>query len=373
MAAVFENGPRGSVVNATQASVAGRTSLPVVWWAGIGVVLALFMLYVWGSWIMSPEFVPTPGPANDEARHFWIKAFEIGGFTSSVALVYWFTIRPVIKYRRLTLEGAVIGVGPWLWFQDPSGLYVAPWWTYSTHFTNFGNWITHVPGAITPNANLVPEPVFAASSMYVWLVSVPILLILYAMRSWKRRFPKSSPMTVAMVGLLCGFFYDFAAEFPACQIGLWAFTGAIQKYSIFGGHWYQFPLYEVVFWGGMAGVSANFLYWTNDKGQTFAERGLERLKASAAVKGTLRYFAILAVMQLSILFVYSIPIQFFAMNGDPMPSDTPAHLRPGVCGEGTLYACPEAGVPINRRGNRADGQPLVVVTPEMTTTAIPNR
>ncbi|MFA5938923.1 MAG: spirocyclase AveC family protein [Sinimarinibacterium sp.] len=370
MATVMGDAALPKSASGARASVAGDASVAIKWWAGVGALFLLFQLYVWGSWILSGDFTPTPAPANDETRRFWIKAFEYFCIVASSSTLYWFTIRPIIKYRRLTTDGIVIGVAPLLWFQDPGGLYVTQWWTYSSHFTNYGNWITHVPGAITPNANLVPEPVFAASSMYIWLVGIPFLIILGAMRAWKRRYPTSSPMTIFMVGMVCGFIYDFIAEFPACQVGLWAFTGAIQKWSIFGGHWYQYPIYEMFLWGGFAGASANVLYWTNDKGQTFVERGLEKVKAGPVVKGAMRYLAFLAIFQLLYLFVYNMPAQFFAMNGDPMPADTPAHLRPGVCGEGTQYACVGPGVPLNRAGPRVDGQPALIVTPEMRTTVI---
>lgn len=355
-----------------QVSVAGKQALPIVWWSGVGALFMLLAVYVWGSWILSPEFKPTPAPANDGGWALWIKSFEVFCIVASSSTYLWFVVRPLIRERRLNTTGMVIAVSPFLYLQDPFGLYVTQWWTYSSHFTNYGNWISQVPGAITPNAHLVPEPIFAASSMYVWLVGIPFLLIAAGMRKYKARYPQASTAQVFLFGILLGFIYDLVVEGLAVQVGLWSFTGAIWSMSLFGGHWNQFPLYEMVFWGGMAGVAANVLYWTNDKGQVFVERGVERLRVPPLAKGVMRYLAFLGIFQTLILVLYTLPIQFFAMNGDPMPADTPAHLRPGVCGDGTAYACAGPGVPLNRAGPRIDGQPAVIISPDMSVVTVTN-
>ncbi|MFA5938922.1 MAG: spirocyclase AveC family protein [Sinimarinibacterium sp.] len=372
MSTVFgERGIAHSAIGA-RTSVAGATTVPIKWFAVLGASWLAFQLYVWGSWILSPDFALVQAPPGDEERRFWIKSFELCSIGIAIWCLYHYTFKPLIRDRRLTTDGLIIGVMPWLCFQDPFGLYAAPWWNYSAHFTSFGNWMNQVPGAIAPNAHFIPEPIFAVSTFYVYLLGIPLLVILAAMRAWKRRYPTSSPMTIFMVGIGAGFIYDVIIEGLGCQVGIWAFTGAIREYSIFGGSWNQYPLYEMVFWGGMSGLLANVMYWTNDKGQTFAERGVEKVKTSPAGKGLLRYLAILGVFQ-SILFVtYSMPIQFFAMNGDGVPENTPAHLRTG-CGEGSAYACIEPGMPINRVGQRLDGQPGMVVSPDMTLIESPRK
>jgi hypothetical protein len=366
MSTIFAGNRLPEPVSSARTSVAGKPIAPIKWWAGVGILFLIFQIYVWGSWIMSAEFVPTPAPVGDDVVHFWIKVLEVSSALIAIGCLYYFTFRPLIRERRLTTDGAIIGVIPLLSIQDPFGIYIAPWWSYSSHFTNFGNWISQVPGAVSPNAHLVPEPITAISTMYVWLVGVPILIILATMRWWKQRYPESGAASIFFVGIFTGFIYDVIVEGAGCQVGIWAFTGAIQKWSIFGGHWNQYPLYEMVFWGGWCGLAANVMYWTNDKGQTFVERGLEKLKASPLAKGWIRYFAILGFFQVIYLCAYNIPIQFFAINGDPMPADTPAHLRGTVCGEGTSYACPGPGIPLNRVGPRADGQAGALVAPDLT-------
>jgi hypothetical protein len=372
MSTVFDGNIVPQTASGSRVSVAGKTTTAIKWWAFVGLSWLVFQLYVWGSWVVSPDFALVQAPTGEDAKHFWTKVFEVCSVAVAIAAVYYYTLRPLIRERRLTTDGLIIGVMPWLCFQDPFGLYAAPWWNYSAHFTSFGNWMNQVPGALAPNAHFIPEPIFAVSTFYVYLLGIPLLIILAAMRAWKRHFPASSPMTIFMVGIGSGFVYDIIVEGLGCQVGIWAFTGAIRDYSIFGGHWYQFPLYEMVFWGGMSGLLANVMYWTNDKGQTFVERGIEKLKMSPASKGLFRYLAVLGVFQSILLIAYSMPIQFFAMNGDGVPEDTPAHLRTG-CGPGSAYACVEPGMPINRVGDRMDGQPGMVLSPQGALTVSPRQ
>ncbi len=354
----------GPASAATPASITSWQSLPVTWWSVVGVLFLVVQLLIWGKWLMSDGFTPTlPPPVGDDyglGRLYFVRAFEAAGIIGTIAALWHWVWRPFRKEGRLTTDGMAMLIMPLLWFQDPYLNYTAPWFSYSSIFLNFGNWVGHTPGALSPNVGVMPEPIIVASCGYIFMVAVPILVVLSAMRAWKRRYPESSSFVIFAVGMGGGFVYDFIVEGAACFGGLWSYWGSIQSLCIFGGHYYQFPLYEPVLWGGYSGILANILYWKNDKGQTYSERGLERLKISSTKKEFVRFFAMFGLFSVLMLAVYNVPAQWFATHGDRMPADTPQHLRNGICGEGTPFACPGPGVPFNR------GTEGYIVTPEMT-------
>ena len=334
------------------ASIAGAQANPVTWWASIGVLITLFQFYVWGSWINSgpARVVPLNPSEMEPLRAAIFHSLEfISPLLCSVCLWY-FLLKPLIREKRLAQSGLVILMMPFLYFWDPSAMYFTTWEAYSSYFTSWGNWMGYYPGEIATNVGSIPEPVFLMLPGYTWQVGVPVLIMLWGMRKCKERYPNASTPQMIAAGIVFGCIYDFVYEVPFLRTQIWSYWGSVGEWSLWGGHWYQFPLYEIAFWGLTTGLFASVLYFTNDKGQTFVERGLERLRYGTAAKGVIRFFALLGIFNLIYLVGFTMPMNLFTIHSGPPPADTPAHLVNGVCGPDTHYACPSADLPINRAG-----------------------
>lgn len=353
MSAIFSKAPAGASSAETSAArramVSTAIEAPVKFWAAIGVVFFIFSFYIWGAWLASGP-VQTHAPLNlDQAEQLrqtifvWIERVS---FLLLIWALYHFTFRPLIRERRLTNDGIAMATMPILWFQEPIGHYASPWWSYSTYFTSWGNWAGQLPGVMSANVGVIPEPIPFSMACYPTLLGVPVLIILWAMRKYKEKFPSAGAASVMCFAFVCGLIYDFVCEHFPARAQIWSFQRVVESWSLWGGHYYQYPIYEGIFFGGMAVAMASTLYFVNDKGQTFVDRGVEKVKAGPVGKAALRFFAMLGLFELFFLFLYNAPIQFISMHADPMPEDMPAHLRPGLCGEGTEYVCASKDLPI---------------------------
>jgi hypothetical protein len=94
-------------------------------------------------------------------------------------------------------------------------------------------------------------------------------------------------------------------------------------------------------------------YFKNDRGQTIAERGVEKFKGGAKTRQGLRFFALYGVISLIFVFFYIVPSNVIAINGGSWPDDTlqRSYFTDFICGDGTAYAWPGAGIPIARTGS----------------------
>ena len=202
-------------------------------------------------------------------------------------------------------------------------------------------------------AELLPEHLIA------WFCGYPVYLLWAVwtanavMRRAKSRFPQISNFMLALTGVFTVMVFDLVVECVLIRLcGIFAYIGAVRSLSLFAGPWYQFPLYESFFFGGFWGICALLLYFRDDKGMSFVERGVETsslAKRSNFFKAWMRTLAIVGFVLTVEFFVYACLPQVIVVNGDPFPDDTPAFFINGMCGEGTPYACPRPELPINRR------------------------
>jgi hypothetical protein len=81
-------------------------------------------------------------------------------------------------------------------------------------------------------------------------------------------------------------------------------------------------------------------YFTNDRGQTIAERGFERLRTTTARAQAVRAFAVIGAVQLCFLVAYHLPTGFLALNAESWPKDIQqrSYFANGICGPHTVPA-----------------------------------
>ena len=132
--------------------------------------------------------------------------------------------------------------------------------------------------------------------------------------------------------------------------------------TIFDGHRWQYPIYEGIFLACWLGGWGALYSFRDDRGQTWAERGLEKLNVGRRVRSWTRALAIVGALQGIFFVTYAVPMQWFALHADPWPSDvlSRSYLTNGLCGPETSYACSNPAVPIPRPGSihlDDDGRP----------------
>lgn len=340
-------------------------------WAIIGCVFLAFLSYVIYKWVTAPYFGPTPVPEGVEVplrMKIAIRALEIGFPLAWLYFIYTQIIKPIRQTGQPNTLG-LIGVAwfcaiPW----DPSCNWIQMHAGYNSYALNVGFLSSDIPGWLSPYGYLLPEPLIAWSGGYPTTGIVGCIAGLAIMRWAKAKRPAISNIALSMIGIFSLMVIDLIIEnIFVYGTGMYAYLGAIRSLSINAGKWYQFPLYEALLFGGWWGVCAVLLYFKDDKGLTWVERGVDKIdicKRSNFWKGIVRTLAIIGFCQVVEVMIYVLPMQFFAVNGDPFPEDTPAYFINGMCGPGTTIACPRAELPISRRADIGGQVPTLQISPE---------
>jgi len=330
-----------------------RQSRPVLLWAVIGAAFIAFEVVVLARWVFGPNFKSTPAGADavSSGQQALYIAIQIAVPIAAVACLYFWVVRPWRREGRLTTDGMLAISGAMVFFWDMSMNYTSVSLLYNSHLVNRGAWANGAwPTWISPNASNLPEPLFVSIPGYTALVFSQVVFILWLLRKAKARWPSLGVFgTIAtiVVGLTI---VDTIIEILLLRTGLYAYPGGIRGITLFAGHTYQLPLSETVLFGGLGlGAIAVLSYFRDDRGHTFAERGIDTVKLSTKGKQLVRFCAIFGAVHGAFLVLYMIPQQWFAVQSDPFPPGYKSYMINDMCASGSDgTTCPGPGVPMPR-------------------------
>ncbi|MEU5880521.1 spirocyclase AveC family protein [Spirillospora sp. NPDC047279] len=344
---------------------------PVRIWAVVGGAILILQLYVWIRWATGPHFERVPTGPSDPPT---LMKVVLVTWTAVTMLglpigIYYFIIRPWRRERRITLDGMLLVSFGLLFFQDPLLNYFNTWCTYNSWLWNMGSWTQDIPGwrSFGEPGAMMAEPLLMNAPGYSYGVLLCTILGCWVMRKVKARWPGISNLGLIAVVAVWTFFFDFVMEgLFLMPMGLFTYPGAIQSLSINAGHYYQWPIYEGLMWGGVQAGLCALRYFTDDRGRTVVERGLERVQGGFVKLQVTRFLAIFAASSALFFVFYNVPVQWFAMNADPWPEDIQkrSYFMSGICGDGTGRLCPDPALPIPGPGSATIGPDGEVVPPD---------
>lgn len=320
-------------------------------WAAIGAFFLVLQVYIIGSWLTSDEATPTPAGPTEMPDWMWfsLRIQEITSVIFFILTVYFFVVRPLRRDGRLNMDSAFVFAFLMVAWQDPLLNYMQPIATYNANMINLGSWTSDVPGWISPHGHLLPEPFLWSSLSYVWICYGVMVLVNKIQAKVQARFKLSA---LRLVLLTYAFFIllDIPAETLWMMSGIYTYAGGDPSYTLWSGNYYQLPLWEPLLFGALATAWTCMRYFRDDKGYTFAERGLDEVKASRKSKQWIRTLALAGAANVLFLFIYNFPVQIIAANGHPWPKDIQerSYFTDGLCGPGTNYHCPGPGIPLVR-------------------------
>ena len=347
------------------------TVKPVRIWAAIGGALLVLQVYVWIRWITGPYFARVPSGPSDPPMY--MKAFlTMNGVLVCVGLpiaIWWFVIRPWHRERRITLDGMLLASMGLMFFQDPLLNYFNTWCTYNTWLFNRGSWSPYIPGWVSPDSpgHQVPEPLLINAPGYAAGVLVITIFGCWVMRKIKARWPNISNLRLILVTYAFTFVLDFVMEAGfMLPFGLYTYPGSIRSVSVFAGTYHQWPIYEGLMWGGVQAAMCSLRYFTDDRGRTVVERGLDEVRGGVVKQQATRFLAIFAGISACFFVFYNVPAQWIGMHADPWPADhlKRSYFNGGTCGAVSDQPCPDPALPIPTRRSgfiNNDGQ---LVLPE---------
>jgi hypothetical protein len=325
---------------------------PVTVWAAVGGAVLLLQLYVWIRWITGPYFTRVPAGPSDPPTY--MKALlTTNAVVMCVGLpfvIWWFIIRPWVRERRITLDGILFVSCALFFFQDPLLNYFNTWCTYNTWLWNRGSWSSHIPGWVSPESpgRQVAEPLLINATGY-GMVLVLAIAGCWFMRRIKARWPGISNVGLILLTYAAAFVADFVMEAGfMLPFGLYTYPGSIRSVTVFAGTYHQWPIYEGLMWGGVMTALTCLRYFTDDRGRTVVERGLDQVRGGFAKQQLVRFLAIFAAVSGCFFFFYNIPAQWIGMHSDPWPADhlKRSYFNGGICGDGTDVPCPDPTLPI---------------------------
>jgi hypothetical protein len=340
-------------------------------WAAAGGMLLALQLYVWARWITGPFFERVPVGPNDPPMYMKVPlmANAVVLWVGLPFAIWWFFIRPWRRERRITLDGMLFASMGLMFFQDPLLNYFNTWCTYNTWLFNRGSWTSHIPGWVSPEepGRQVAEPLLTNVPGYAYGVLLITIVGCAVMRKIKARWPGISNLRLIAVTYAIAFVFDFVMEgLVLLPIGRYTYPGAIRSVSINADTYYQWPVYEGLMWGAVQAALCCLRYFTDDRGRTVVERGLDHVPGGFARQQFTRFLAIFAGVSACFFAFYMGPAQWIALHADPWPQDHQqrSYFTGGICGDGTDKPCPHPALPIptNRSGYiNVDGQ---LVMPE---------
>ncbi len=153
-----------------------------------------------------------------------------------------------------------------------------------------------------------------------------------------------------MLIVLSIFIFDTIAEIILIRSGIYIYPGAIHALTLWPGQWYQFPLTEGFLFGGLGiGLTACLMYFKDDKGESFADRGLEKTRYSSGTKQVLKFLSLFGCAHFGFLMLYTVPSAFVALHSDEFPEYIPEPFKYGMCAYGIeAKLCPGPGVMMPR-------------------------
>jgi hypothetical protein len=319
-------------------------------WVVVGFLWLALCVYCWGSWVFGPDFVPNT--VGRELAPVWyvrmVRGVEIFSVTLTTWLIYRFVVRPWRRTGRLSFDGLFLLACGTLYIQEPWLNMIRPQLLYSTVFINFGSWCGYVPGWSAPHPEKIPVALVAWGLAYFWIVGAPAWCGSRFMAWLRTRNPTMSKTRLLGLCFLGFCIFDLVIESIILRTGMFVYPSTISSLTLFAGQKYQFPLYEMLHWCATYTALASVHFFLNDRGQTYAERGLENLQLPKRLHTFVRWVAIMGLCQTAMLVTYNIPYQFWALHGDKFPNYE-KYLLAGLCGADTPYDCHGPGVLLARR------------------------
>ncbi len=286
-------------------------------------------------------------PTGPDELETWkdvlLEAFQALSVVAAVVIVAIVT-RQSLRERRLSFDAMLVIAWVSLYWQDPLINYARTGFFYNSHFFNLGSWTEQIPGWMSPNGHLLPEPLAFVGALYFWLGPAASLLTFWVMRRVKARHPQMGTVGLLLSGLGVMIALDLFAELIWVRTSMYAYSGTVHGLSIWGGKWYQFPIYESILWPMMWTAMGALKYFRDDKGRSVVERGVDRVKARRG-KTALRLLAIVGFANVAMI-IYTIPMVGFSLHNDSTPKGYPSYMTNGMCGPGTKYKCNGPDVPI---------------------------
>ncbi|MBF6055022.1 spirocyclase, AveC family [Streptomyces eurocidicus] len=244
-----------------------------------------------------------------------------------LSVYMWFQCR---RQGSVTFWATIVWGNLFTWWLSPVMAYVEPSPIANRYALNVVSWGPYLPGWHTPRPELHIETFFAAQMFMFPLIVLWVGMQLVCLNHVTRRFPHWSVRRMLPVFFLTGVVSDIVVEgFFVPLTGAYAYPRALHELSLFGGHWYQMPLINIVLGACLLCSPETFMVWISQRRGTTVHifRGSEHLAPRA--RSTLRILAGIGLANV-VMLVYTALVGAVPLLGTgAVPADTPGWIWPG--------------------------------------------
>lgn len=327
---------------------------PVLWWAALGAIFVVFAAYVQGRWLLGGQAHHVGTGVTPEPLYAKISVIgnQIVFGVGSLVCLYIAVIRPKIKTGRIGYNGLLYLAFFFVWWQDVLFNFISGGFAYNALFLNLGGWGPNIPGWGSPNGGNSATPIIWNLGFYLFASFAECIAASKIMNGAKARWPRLKTPVMLAIYFVILFVLDCLAEFFWVVTGCYAYPGTRSSWTLFEGHYYQYPLYEPLV------AALAFLAWTslvhfkNKHGETLVEMGLSRVHVRPGRRQFLRFLALVAGLNVAFLIFYDAPINIWQSKISYWPASiqSKSYMTHGMCGEGTNVICGGRGLQVGPDG-----------------------
>jgi len=359
----------GAATARPQDNTVDNVTPPVKWWAAVGAVMTVFIAYCLIRWVTGPYFKSVPqGPTQVPTwMHIELTAWQIASIPAALGLLFWFVVRPWRRDRRVGVDGILVLGFALMWFQDPLSSAVNHWFVYNTSMLNMGSWTSSVPffSSFGKPGAMTSEPIVFTEGAYVYAMLIAAAFGCLSMRFAKRRFPSISTGALVVWCYLTMCVYDILLEgIIWLPLGIYEYPGG--HWKLFSSTYHPYPLNEMFTIASVFTAISCLRFFTNDKGQMWIERGIDKVKGGAGKKLALRGLAAVGAMQVIMFLGYNVPNGILSSNVQAWPKAVQerSYFTDFLCGDGTPRLCPSPSLATTRDGVAYIGPDGKVIIPK---------
>ncbi|CAM4506976.1 spirocyclase AveC family protein [Nocardia ninae] len=319
-----------TTIGLTSDSRIRQCTTPAAVWAALGAAALIAQCVLLGRWLAEDGMhaaVHDYVISTTRIAPVWIEQAAMAIGLVAVAAVLWWQYR---QTRTVTLYAIAFWGNFCTWWLSPIMAYHYPSPISNRYALNVVSWGHHIPGwhPNLPGSHI--ETLLAAQMFmfplvvsWVWLQSLCLSVV-------RRQWPHWGSARILAVLVVSGFLVDLVVELLFVSVcGAYAYPLANHSLSLFGGHWYQIPLPNVLIGGLLLCTPTTFMaYRAQQRGSVpHIFRGTEHLtshtQAAVRVAAGIGYANV-------IMFVYVVLVACVPLLGTgPVPADTPGWIWPG--------------------------------------------
>ncbi|MFF0416501.1 spirocyclase AveC family protein [Kitasatospora sp. NPDC004745] len=296
-------------------------------WAVLGVVALVSLAWVLGRWAaagnLHVEFDRDAAMTPARKAMTWALQAVLALGAVGVAVI---AVRGCRRAGGVTLDTALAAGFALSFWQDQILNYAATTARYSHYAVHAPGLGPYLPGWHGPAPDRLIMTVLGSSGLAWFVLMALVWPLASVVTRINRRWPAWGTGRLFAACLISGLAMAFTSEEGMIFVGgLYSWTGAVHSLSIFGGHWYQLPITELVSFSLFLSLPAMMLHRQHVHDVTpHIFRGLEQSVTHRAnwtrLLAGIGYGNLLALGYLAFN-------AFIGYIGDPAPADLPSFLR----------------------------------------------